>query len=264
MHSTILLPNFSKLKAYFPNITNETISQTEAYGGVEIHLEYQDEESYNTLSEELKKVLAVYNLADHHTEILYLIIRKNEDIRMKYEALWRDYNDDKTSKEVVAFLLAYKESKPNQQFQLVAKPITGSVAIKNTEIARWMTEVIYNAIEKKEFPLGMFGSKLMKDLFGDNPFDVDDISIERLEAASTRTSKKPTKRISQLHVELCLYLQTYLINETHLTIPENVMLTDAYANFFFDLLEILGYLDRDQIESDPKDYVHTMFRNQIR
>jgi hypothetical protein len=248
MHSTTLLPNFNKLKSYFPDITTETIT----------HI------SYNKLSDGLIKVLDSYNLSDHHTQILFLILRKNEDIRMKYEALWRDYNDDKTSKEVAAFLLAYKESKPNQQYQLVAKPITGTVAIKDTNIARWMTEVIYNAIEKQQFPLGLFGSKLMKDLFGDNPFDVDEISIEHLKIASEQTIRRPTTKISRLYVEFCLYIQIYLVNETHLTIPEGVMLTDVHANFFFDILELLEYLERNDIDSEPKDYMHTLFRNQLR
>lgn len=264
MYSTKLLPNFNQLKAYFPDITDEMILQVEANQGVPIHLEYQSEDSYNDFSHRLKKALSIYNLVDHHTEILYLILRKNEDIRMKYEALWRDYNDDKKSKEVVAFLLAYKESKPNQQFELVAKPITGTVAIKDPGIARWMAEVIYDAVEKQTFPIGLFGSKIMQDLFGDNPFDADEISIERLKNASEQHLRKPTTNISKLYFEFCLYIQTYLVNETHLTIPENVMLTDAHANFFFDLLELLGYLDRTQIESEPKDYVHTMFRNQLR
>jgi hypothetical protein len=264
MYSTKLHPDFNKLKAYFRDITDQIIDQVEANQGVPIHLEYQSEDRYNDLSYGLKIVLNDYNIEDHFSELLYLILKKNEDIRKRYDVLWTNYNDDKTSKEVASFLLAYKQSKSNQQFQLVLKPITGSVTIKNTEIARWMTDVIYNAIERKEFPLGTFGSKIMQDLFGDNPFDVDEISIERLEAASKKTAQKPTKRISQLHVELCLYLQTYLIHETHLTIPENVMLTDAHANFFFDVLELLEYLDRNEIESEPKDYMHAMFRNRLR
>jgi hypothetical protein len=264
MFSTKLFPDFNKLKSYFPAITNQMISDIEANVGVPVNLEHYDEYSFIELSNGLKTVLTKYNLDDHYSELLYLVVKKDEEIRITYNSLWQNYNDDKTSKEIAEFLLAYKQSKPNQPFQLTAKAFTGSVSIKNTHIARWMCEIIYTAIEKQEFPLRLFGAKVLHNLFGSNPFDVNEVSIETLEATAKLTTRKPTVKLKRLYVEFCLYVQLYLINQTHLTLPENVLFTDTHTNLFFDLLELLGYLDRDEIESEPKDYIHTMLRNQIR
>ncbi|ATP58942.1 hypothetical protein CPT03_21955 [Pedobacter ginsengisoli] len=264
MYETTLNPDFNKLKDYSPNITDADITKVQEAGGVPVNLEYMREARYLTVSEGLKTVVETYGIADHYEELLYLILQKNEQIRVRYDAYWQNYNDDLTSREVAKFLLAYKESKPNQHFQLVAKPLTGSVAIKDTAIAKWMCELIYKAIEARDFPLDVFGEKLFYDLFGDNFASGNPISLDRLKATAQLSPRKPTVRVKRLLVEFCLYIQVYLIKHTNLTTPSDVLLTDAQVNFFFDVLELLGYLDRDDIESEPKDYIHTMIRNHIK
>lgn len=261
MYSTTLNPNFKKLKGYFSSITDTEINQIEANGGVEIYLEYQTGDSYNRLVEGLKTIVSTYGLEDHYNELLYLILKKNEQIRERYDAYWQNYNDDQTSREVAKFLLAYKESKPNQYFQLVAKPITGSVVIKDTVVAKWMCEQIYKAIEARDFPLGVFGEKILYDLFGEDFASDEPIAIERLKATAELRPRKPTVKVNKLLVEFCLNIQVYLIYHTELTALPDVLLTDAQANFFFDVLELIGYKDREEVESVPKDYMHSMFNN---
>ncbi|MCX2451116.1 hypothetical protein OQX61_07510 [Pedobacter sp. PLR] len=263
MYETKLNPDFNKLKTFFPNITDVDVTRIQEEGGVPVILEYMSEAGYLRVCEGLRSAVIKYGIEDHYAELLYLILQKNEQIRERYDAYQQNYSDDQTSKEVAKFLLAYKESKPNQHFQLVAKPVTGSVAIKDTAVAKWMCEQIYKAIETKDFPLGVFGEKLLYDLFGDD-FNSDiPISIERLKATAELKPRKPTVRVKKLLVEFCLYLQVYLLNETKLTALPDVLLTDAQANFFFDILESIGYVDREEIESEPKDYIHAMFRNHI-
>lgn len=263
MYETTLSPNFNKLKAFYPNITDSQINQIEQLGGVPINLEYLSEDDFLRVSEGLKTILQRYQLEEHHTELLYLILLKNEDIAVRYDARWQSYNDDQTSRDVAKFLLTYKTSNPDQPFQLTAKAFTGSASIKSPPLARWMCEVIFTAIEKQEFPPSLFGAKVYQDLFGNNPFDVEEISMERLEACSNLNPRKPTVKLRKLYVELCQYLQLYLINETPLTLPEGARLTDAQANLFFDMLELLGYINKDNVESESKDYMHAMFRNQM-
>ena len=261
MYQTTIKPGFNRLKSFFPNITDEQILHVERSNGVPVNLEHMDEAEYLNVSKGLISVLERYNLAEHYNELLYLILSKNEDIAERYLTIWQNYTDDQTSRELAVFLLAYKTSNPKQPFQLTAKSFTTTASIKSTPVARWMADTIYNAIEKQEFPLDVFGTKVMLDLFGDNPFDVDSISIERLEATTTLNPRKPTVRLRKLYVEFCKYIQLYLINETHLTLPEGMRLTDAHANLFFDLLELLGYYNYDDIESEPKDFMHAMFKN---
>jgi hypothetical protein len=263
MYQTTLNPDFNKLKEYFPNITDADKTRIEQAGSVPAVLEYMSEAGFLRVSEGLRTIVETYGVSDHYEELRYLILQKNEQIRERYDAYWLNYNDDLTSKEVAKFLLAYKVSKPNQDFQLVAKPLTGSVAVKDTTVAKWMCEQIYKAIEAKEFPFGVFGEKILYNLFGEDFNSDAPISMERLKATAELKPRKPTVRIKKLLVEFCLYIQVYLINETTLTAPPEVLLTDAQANFFFDVLELIGYVDKETV-AIPKDYIHAMFNNHVK
>ena len=274
MYETILNPDFNKIKEYIPNITDADLTLIQQAGGVPVYLDYMKEADYLRVAEGLKQAVNTYGVADHYEELLYLILQKNEQIRVRYDAYWQNYNDDLSSKEVAKFLLTYKESSPDKHFQLVAKenvgtvarPKTESASIKDSTIAKWMCEQIYKAIEARKMPLGIFGEKILFNLFGDDfDFDTDaTISMERLKATASLSPRKPTVRVKKLLVEFCLRIQVYLIKHTSLSIPDDVLLSDAQANFFFDILELIGYVNRDKVESEPKDYIHAMFRNHIK
>jgi len=255
MFSTTLLPDFTKLIDYFPNPhLNRGIQP------VTMNLEYIGEENFKLIYTKLLEELEKIKLEEHHNELLYLLLLKNEQIRVRYDAYWQNYNDDLTSKEVAKFLLTFKESKPTEHFQLVAKPsLSSASAIKDTAIAKWMCEVLYNKIEFKEFPLGLFGEKLLYNLFGDDVQSEKPIEIDRLRAIANKSPKLPTVRLRKLYVELCCYLQPYLNEQTHLKTQPGTLLTDQQASLFFDILEMIGYLDGEKITSEPKDYIHSMF-----
>lgn len=259
MYSSSIFPDFRKITALI-KLTDEQISIVETAGGVPLELDYMDENEYNHVCDGLKAILEKYELESHYTELLYLLLKKNEQIRVRYDAYWQNYDDDLTSSEVAKFLLAYKTSNPKHQFHLTAKPLKGSVTIKDSAISRWMAETIYNRIESRDFPLGLFGEKIIYDLFGPD-LDSESISLERLEATANLKPKKPTVRIKKLYSELCLYLQVYLNAETDMKASENVLVADSQANLFFDLLELLGYLRKDRFDSEPKDYIYSMLNN---
>lgn len=262
MYSSTILPNFRKLQDYKP-LTEEQITAIEGLGGVHLELDYMDEEDYLRVAEGLKAIAIKYGLEDH-TELLYLILKQNEHMRVLYDAYWDNYNDDLTSREVAKILLAYKTSDETQNFHLSIKTFTDTVTLKDSAIARWIIKQAYEKIESGDYLPELFGTKIVYNLFGEDFGAGQRISVERLKATANLSPRKPTVKLKKLYVEFCLYVQVYLINQTHLTISDNVLLTDAHANFFFDILELIGYLDRDKIESEPKDYIHAMFRNHIR
>ena len=255
MFTTTLIPDFRKLTSYFPDLqAGQEVQPTY------ITLEYIGEENFNRINIELLQKLEEYKLTEHHNELLYLILLKNEQIRVRYDAYWENYNDDLTSKEVAKFLLTFKETRPTEHFQLVAKPsLSSSSAIKDTAIAKWMCQVLYDKIEHKEFPLGLFGEKLIYDIFGNDSQSNKPIDINRLKAIANKSPKLPSVRLKKLYVELCCYLQPYLMEQTNLNADKGTLLTDQQASFFFDILEMIGYIDREKITSEPKDYIHSMF-----
>ena len=259
MFTTTLVLDFRKLISYFSNLpTNRGVLPTT------INLEYIGEENFSRIHLELLPILESYQLQAHSNELLYLILMKNDQIRERYDAYWQNYNDDITSKEVAHFLLAYKTSNANQQFHLTAKPITGSLTIKDSAIARWMMEQIYKAIETKNYTLDLFGEKMLYNLFGSHPEQATELSLERLSSTASMKIVKPTKRINKLYAEFCLYLQDYLHEQTPLTTPIGGKLSNAQASFFFDVLQVIGYLDTDKIQSEPKDYIQAIYQSYVR
>lgn len=273
MYHTKLKPDFRRLEDYLPDLTDEDITSLEASNGLDCYLECMNEAEYNRIATGLKTILEKYHLQDHYLELLYIIHQKNEQIRERYDAYWENYYDDLNSIEIATFLLAYKESDPGNYFQLVvkenvgtaARPKTESASIKDTAIAKWMCEQVYQAIETKKFPLGLFGTKILHDLFGEDYNNPEaKISLEKLKATANLSPRIPSVKEKKLFVEFCQHIQYYLITRTNLTAPGDVVLTDAQANLFFDILDLFRYIKSDKIDSEPKDYMHAMFKNSTR
>lgn len=263
MYDTILNPDFTKLTSYF-NLSEQELDNVNNLGGVTAYLDYQTEDSFKTTEARFKIVCAKYRVEEHFDELFYLLIKKNEDIRARYDAYWNNYNDDLTTKEVAKFLLAYKKADEKTHLSLSIKPSDSETAtIKDNQIVRWMCGAIVEKIERGDYPLNLFGEKLAFDLFGGIEPNLP-LDIERLKAAATTSPRKPTVRINRLYVELCRYLQGFLIEHTVLTMPDEKLLTDAQANFFFETLDALGYFDKDTIQSEPKDYMWALFNNYVK
>lgn len=264
MFDTSLELNLRRLASYKLGFVIDNHINNGSTTLVALEMDYQTEETYNYVVTSFDQLLKKYDLTKHRNELLYLMMRKNEKIRIRYDAYWQNYHDDLTSKEVASFMLAYKESKPNEHLQLAVKPtLNATASIKDTAIAKWMCQVLFDKIETRDFPLGVFGEKILYNLFGNDFSTATPIDLDKLKATATRSLRKPTKELNKLKVEFCKFLQTYLNENTELNLPDGILLTDAQANFFFDLLEMLGYHDREDYDSEPKDYIHSLFRNVI-
>jgi len=255
--------DFDKLKEYFPNLSPQQKALLKEQGGITLNFEFEmDDAIYEELYQGLLKILTRYELQDHINELYYIVITLDNQYQ-DIEYLSRErYNDDQTSKEVAQFLLAFKSTKPNQAFQLVAKSLTETAAIKNPVVAKWMTQLILDAIENKNFPFEVFGERILLHLFGMDFSKEKSISMDRLEATSKMKIKKPTH--TDLLFRFALQLRTYLNEFTDVRTTGSVVLANVHANIFFDIFEMLGYFHRDNIESEPKDYMHALFRNQMK
>lgn len=118
--------------------------------------------------------------------------------------------------------------------------------------------MIYQAVENQDFPLSLFSTQiytLFNDGFGGS------LSPAKMKQASELKLVNPKLKLLPMLADMCLYLQAYLINQTHLTLKPNSSFSDAQANFFFDLLSMLKYIEPDLIPSDPKDYIHALIAN---
>jgi hypothetical protein len=254
---------FDRLKNYFPNITEEEKTEIKLRGGYWFNLEWEyNDDTYKRWHDQLSTILDVYGLQDHKNELYFTVIMLDYQYRSIQDILNQDYQDTQTSKEVAQFLLTFKTAKANQSFSLVAKALTDSGSVKDERIAKWMCQQIYEAIDSKKFPFEIFGEKVLLHLFGSDPINSKTISLERLQAASKLNPRKPTYK--KYLVNFSIQLRAYLNEHTTLTTPEGVLLANTHANLFFDIFEMLGYLDRMQISSEPKDYMHALLRNHLK
>lgn len=267
MFDTSIFLNLTKLDHYHLNFINERSMANNDAVEVVLELDYQTQDSFERIKRKFEVITEKYSLNHHYNELMYLVMVKNEQIRVRYDAYQQNYNDDLTSKEIAKFLLTFKESETNPLFQLgaklnvgtIARPKTESAYIKDSMIAKWMTQLIYDKIESKDFPLGLFGEKLLYDLFGNDLQSNEPINLNKLRAIANNSPRTPTIRYRKLWVELCSYLQPYLNEQTHIKADDGVLLPDAQANLFFDILEMIGYVDSNSITSAPKDYMQSMF-----
>jgi len=255
----ILYPNYYRLQDYYP-LTQEQIDSFGARG-VEISSEHFNIEYYQTLADRFLNIAEECNVAEHFNELMIIMIAYNDKLTGFIDLVWENYNDELKSKELAGFLLAYKTALPNQDFQLTAKPITGSVTVKSPSMAHWMCSLIYDAIEQRKAPFDVFGYKLNYDIFG-NDFNTDKpIDLERLKSVANMKPKNPKTLLKGYYCGFFYHLKPYLIKYTKLTSSSDIFITDAQANFFFKVLELFGYVDKTNITSEPKDYVTTMLRN---
>ncbi|MCX3266468.1 hypothetical protein [Pedobacter agri] len=259
MFSTTLLPDFRKLSDYFNNLQEHHILEVEKLGGVPVHLEYYNEQMFRELEVNLNKLLNHYNLQHHFKEMLYLILSKSEEIGKQWTAYKQKYNDDIMLKEIATFLLGISRIKPNETLQLNIKPsLSETIKLKNSDVTKWVTDVMYKAVENQDFPLSLFGTQiytLFDDGFGGN------LSPAKMKQASELKPDNPRHKLLPMMANMCFYLQSYLINQTHLTLQPNTSLSDVQANFFFDLLSMLQYIEPELINSEPKDYIYSLLAN---
>jgi len=259
-----LNPDLDKLSGY---ISKPIIARYQKTG---VYLESTMTEAYYArIYNNLIKIFEKNNLLEHTDELLYIILMEDEILSDSMLDAEMNYQDIQNAIEVSNFLLAFKRAENNQYFQIgikenigtTYKPKTESAYVRNHEISKWMCQTIYDAIEAKKFPLGIFGETFLASAFNNNISKSALILEENLLKTANLKNKKPSVLRKKMLVTFCNYLRNYLEVHTHLKIPIGVSLTDAHSNLFFDVLETIGYLNRDAIESEPKDYIASMFQH---
>ena len=260
-----LHPNLEVIKDYLGPWHLKTFKE-QGYALLELAFE---EEEYQRYARGLIDVIEKYKLSDLKDELLFVIFREDEilndmliDDKLKY-----DYIENTI--DVSKFLLAFKNSKDSPNFQIGVKentgtrnrPINKNYFIKNEEISKWMCQLICDALESGNVPYGLTDPLGTEGLFLNINREKQEISIEKLKRGAELQNKSFNVYRRKRYVIFCESIKIFLEEYTPLKSPLGVKQTDAQANFFFDILSVLGYLNVDKINSDPKDFVHTMFRN---
>jgi len=257
---------FEKIKDYLaPNFN----SGEETHGFARLDLVI-DEEQFERYSKGLSEIIINHGLEAHAVELLFVIFSENELLGEKLvDDLYR-FRDTEKAIELSKFFLAFKTSQENPLFQIGVKVNSGTVNrpdsknyfIQDEEISKWMCQIITDAVEKGNYPGGVFGDVWSESIAGYNMTGKQwPLRIEDLERGANLKAKSYNVLTNKRYVEFCFNLQYFLAVHTHLKTPKGVKMTDALATFLFDVLSTLQHIDNEKIGSDPKDYIATMIRN---
>lgn len=255
----IIKPDLNNLRGYF-NYSEEDILRTKI-DGIQLKSDYFNEEFYIDVAERFEALARAYFIYGHYDELLYLIWYYNESMEQYEEAISQNYKDDKISKEVANFLLAFKRNENVGEIQLSIKDSTGTHTIKNNDVSQWMCKLISDAIESGKTPLGIFGETLLYHFYGMNMEYGKPIELEKLESASKIKLKNPKVLRQKIIVKFYQYLKLYLEDNTNLITRNKSALTNRQAEFFFDLFNILGLLSADDAKPTKAKCMRTIIKN---
>jgi len=261
-----LHPDLTKIKSY---LWEGQIPEHQKRGYVQLELVIS-EEQYESYTNGLKEIFVKYNLVEHTEELLFVIFREDEILGEKLIDDMLRQQHIENAIDVSKFFLAYKTAQDNPLFQIGVKVNTGTenrpnsknYFIKNEEISKWMCQTLTDAIEKGNYPGGIFGEVWEESIVGLNITGKQHpLRIENLKTGSNLKAKSYNVLTNKRYVEFCQNLLFFLSVHTHLKAPEGIKMTDALANFMFDVLSTLQHLNRETIGSHPKDYINTMIKN---
>ncbi|WP_029275091.1 hypothetical protein [Pedobacter borealis] len=261
-----LNPDLEKLKTYLGEWHFKTFTK-QRYAQLELAL---SKDQYKRYSDGLKGVIEKYKLQEVCEELLYVIFKEDEVLgdNIRNDQTRYDYLENII--DVSKFLLAFKNSQDNPHFQIGIKentgteniPINKTYFVKNAEISKWMCQVICDAIEVGNLPYGLVDEQSTENIFGSSYYDSQaPIKVENLERGANLKNKSFSVYRRKRYVEFCYEVKNFLEEYTNLKSAANVKVSDEQANFFFDILSVLDYLNFEKIESDPKDYINSMIRN---
>lgn len=259
MQDIFIYPDVNNLKQYF-DYPQEKIDQIKNQG-IRIKTDFYSEEFYAKVIEDFKIIAKQYLVLGHLEELIFLIIYYNEQMVNYSDTLWQNYEDDKISKEVAAFLLAFKKNEIDGDIQLAIKDKDGTHSIKNNAVSKWMCNLIAEAVEKGNMPFDVFGEKIFYDFFGMKMDFNNKLEIEKLQQASKIKLKTPKVLQQKIIVKFYEYLKPYLEDNTNLITKDKSALTNIQAEFFFDLFHILGLLSFEDAKPTKAKYMRTIIKN---
>jgi hypothetical protein len=290
MHEIRIKPDFNKLIDYFPDTSAEKVKYIEEHG-LRIRLSYSDEKDSDTHKEPYqidldytteKQLSALYNglrkgikfkhysyVKESVDEVILLALLGNERLGKDFRWYIEFYEGDKKAKEIAKLLLHCKKVIVDKTSSILFKGDTKSrgkieavsLRIADENIMTWIYDLIYRSIVSAKFPLGAFGGQVYSHL-DINPFGTTtEIDFEKIDKTANLNLKSPNVQHKRLLMFLCADMLRFLRKHTILNNKPKVRLTNDQANFFYDLLCVLGHLNRDDHTILGRDYMHTLFKN---
>lgn len=257
-------PNFHLLSKYILFPVSIESMEGQSQEGYAIMIDWYDtDEKVEEIDNAFKGILNRYGLNDHYDNLLFLTLGKLQEIEaIQYEINFQ-YNQKKRTKELAGFLLGYIEGNEDQSYTLLLKTFMGTSKVSDSNLVQWICKSIIKALIKGDMSINDYEYNIRELLFDKTDKGLI-LSKEKLELEAKKTIASPKRNIRALHAGFCFYIYEYLVKETNIKPDTNVMFSDAQLMFYFDLLVLFEFINRDEIDSEEKDFMRAILVNRIR
>jgi len=212
-----------------------------------------------------KELLTKYNLIDHYNNLLYLTLYIYDQVWQSIQIAYDDYSSKKRTRELAQLLLMLKGTKKGKLDQIMFKSLTDTAKTTDSLLNDWISGTLIEALEQKKFPIGGFGATVLEMLSDEeHPLKPDTVNEAKLQQYAKMRLIHPKNRINKAKVSISLLVYSYLEGETQLKAEGEASFSDVQLNFFFELLELLKQVDRNNMKSLPKDYMRTLIFNVVK
>lgn len=267
-HVFNLQPDFLLLKKYgYIDGSNEVLQQAlinKHTWPVEIESVWTQDKRIEIASQ-FEELIKEFHLHDIHHTLLYICLVESNDADANYQNAFDTYKKHKAQRELAQILLLFKKENPHQPDRIKISSLQNAINITDADLINWIGNTLKSAIESKDYPPTGLGGILLSfiaDKNGkinekDQPLNYDTVL-----AASQLAIRKPGIRERNRHLAKFLSnVLLFLNNETILRGSERIKVTDRQLSFLFRVATILEWIDENDFDSEPKDYLSTLLSN---
>lgn len=258
-------PDFKRLSKYYQFAEPSETLEFQYADGYPIVIDwYFTDEMVEEFEIKFKEIIEKHSLLQYHDDLLFLVLGKIQDVEAVVYELEFQFLQKKRTKELAGFLLSYLEAQPKQaNTSVTLKTLTNTAKITDTRLIQWMFDSIVSKFEQGSMKAADFEFNIRERFFNDTPSGKA-LSTDKLRIEANSTIISPSRSIKSLQADFCLYMYKYLREETNIIPNQNTLMSDALLYFYFDILELVNYINPDTIESEPKDYVSALLRNRLK
>jgi len=227
-------------------------------------------------SEEKRKVLEAkfndlcgkYGLMSMRDTLLYICLVEHDAAELKFQYVYKQYNEFKRAKELASLLLL-KQSDKHDTMTIKVSTLTDTVKISDRQLVQWIGDLIERTIREQDFVPDILGNAVMsfvsdaEDVISyDHHNQLNYTNIEKIAVSAVR--KPGIRERNRCLTTFLMALLKFMTEEQLLPKPVNIRYTDAQLNFLFELSVMLEWLQPFDFDSEPKDYMYTLLTNQAK
>jgi len=220
--------------------------------------------SANQFIENFKKAIVEntigkpYNLINYCDEMLAILLLS---YRHEFDLLTnREHNiqKEKLAKNLTKLLFNLNEEildGVNFKFKNPSK----SIKIDDSDVTEWLRSLIIDAIERKNYPIGLFGFTFFNATSEDLNNNHELLDFKKIKGLIKKPILNTEKMINQAIANACLNVKLFLDNETSMISKGGYNYSDDQGTLFYDILKDVMKIDISTTDFPFKDYTKADF-----